>query len=211
MSPEVSSRRALIVIDVQYEYVNGGLRIEFPQIEDSLRNIGKAMDAANKAGIPTIVVQQTAPADSPLFAAGSTGWQLHPVVASRPRAHYVSKTRPNAFSGTDLCDWLQKNLIDTVTIAGYMTHNCNDATIKQAFDLGFHVESLMDACGSVSYRNRAGVATAEEIHRAFSVVAQSRFAAVLTTDEWIACLDGAKKPERDTIYASHLRARTSPK
>src|SRR3546814_4933159 len=34
-------QRALVVIDVQNEYVTGNLRIEYPPVEDSLRNIGK--------------------------------------------------------------------------------------------------------------------------------------------------------------------------
>ena len=206
MSSITIPRRALLIIDVQYEYVTGALKIEYPPLMDSLRNIGKAMDAANEANIPVIVVQQTAPPDSPLFATGSSGWQLHPTVVGRRRAHFVSKMLPSAFAGTDLKDWLLENHIDTVVIAGYMTHNCNDATTKHAFDSGFRVEFLQDASGSVAYENRAGKASAEEIHRVFCVVEQSRFAAVMTTEEWILCLAGANAPERDTIYLSRRRA-----
>ncbi|KRE97633.1 isochorismatase [Frateuria sp. Soil773] len=199
-------RRALIVIDVQNEYETGGLRIEYPPVADSLRRIGEAMDAAQAAGIPVIVVQQMAPADSPLFAEGSHGWQLHAVVAGRPRQHLVQKHLPSAFAGTALGDWLAAHGIDTLAVAGYMTHNCNDTTIKHAFDAGLQVEFLMDASGSVPYANRAGAASAEEIHRVFSVVEQSRFAAVTTTAEWIAHLAAGTVPERDTIHASHERA-----
>jgi len=201
--------RALIVIDVQNEYETGGLRIEYPPVEDSLHNIGMAMDAATAAGIPVIVVQQMAPADSPLFAAGSHGWALHPLIKSRPQNHYVPKTLPSAFVGTDLGDWLKRNEIDTLTVAGYMTHNCDDATIKHAVDAGLTVEFLMDASGSVPYANRAGFASAEEIHRVFCVVQQSRFAAVLTTAEWIECIGKGGIAERDTVYASHQRARNA--
>ena len=45
-------RRALVVIDVQNEYVSGDLPIEFPPIDTSLANIGRAMDAARAAGVP---------------------------------------------------------------------------------------------------------------------------------------------------------------
>ena len=198
--------RALIVIDVQNEYESGGLRIEYPPIEGSLRNIGKAIDAAHAAGIPVIVAQQMAPADAPLFATGSRGWQLHDTVASRPRDHFIQKKLPSAFAGTDLGEWLQQHGIDTLAVTGYMTHNCNDTTIKHAFDSGLQVEFLMDASGSVSYANCAGAASAEEIHRVFSVVEQSRYAAVLDTDEWIGCVTDKTLPERDTIHASHQRA-----
>jgi nicotinamidase-related amidase len=203
---QIHTRRALVVVDVQNEYETGNLRIEYPPVAGSLQNIGRAMDAAYAASIPVIVVQHSSPVDAPLFATGSRGWELHEVVASRPRDHYLSKTQPSAFVGTDLGEWLQQHEIDTLAVIGYMTHNCNDTTIKHAFDGGRQVEFLMDASGSVSYANRAGFASAEEVHRVFSVVEQSRFAAVLTTDEWIDCVTNHRLPERDTIHASHQRA-----
>lgn len=204
---EVSKpRRALVVIDVQNEYESGGLRIQYPPVAGSLHNIGRAMDAARATGIPVIVVQQSSPADAPLFAIGSRGWELHAVVASRPHEHYLRKALPSAFAGTDLGDWLGAHAIDTLAVVGYMTHNCNDTTIKHAFDAGLAVEFLMDASGSVPYANHAGTATAEEIHRVFAVVEQSRFAAVMTTDEWLAHLARGTVPERDNIHASHQRA-----
>ena len=206
MNHSTLPRRALVVVDVQNEYETGGLRIGYPPVADSLRNIGRAMDAAHAADVPVIVVQQMAPADAPLFATGSRGWELHEVVAGRPRGHLVQKRLPSAFAGTDLGDWLRAHAIDTLAVVGYMTHNCNDTTIKHAFDAGMQVEFLMDASGSVSYANRAGFATAEEIHRVFAVVEQSRYAAVMSTDEWIAHLAAGTAPERDTIHASHQRA-----
>lgn len=201
--------RALVVVDVQNEYVTGHLQIEYPPVETSLARIGEAMDAAAAAGIPVVVVQQMAPTDAPLFAEGSHGWQLHPVVAGRPHDHLVRKRLPSAFIGTDLGDWLRARGIDTLVVTGYMTHNCNDTTIKHAFDAGLLVEFLMDASGSVPYANRAGTASAEEIHRVFAVVEQSRYAAVLTTAEWIACVREGRLPERDTIHGSHQRALAS--
>ncbi|UGB38135.1 cysteine hydrolase family protein [Frateuria soli] len=209
MSDASPPRRALVVIDVQNEYETGRLRIEYPPVAESLRNIGRAMDAACQAGIPVIVVQQLAPPDAPLFAVGAHGGALHPIVAGRPHDHLVPKTLPSAFAGTDLGEWLASRGIDTLVVVGYMTHNCNDATIKHAFDRGLQVEFLHDASGSVSYANRAGTATAEEIHRVFAVVEQSRYAAVMRTDEWLAHLAQGSAPERDTIHASHQRALTA--
>ena len=208
MSPQ-APRRALIVIDVQNEYVTGNLLIEFPDIRLSLANIAKAMDAARAADIPVVVVQNTAPADAPIFNKGTLGWELHEVVASRPRDHYVEKALPSAFAGTDLADWLREQRIDTLSVTGYMTHNCVDSTVKQALHSGLAVEVLYDATGSLSYANRAGSVSAEQIHRTHAVVWQSRFAAVLNTDEWIECLRSGALPERDSIFKSNQRARLS--
>ena len=46
--------RALIVIDVQNEYVTGNLPIAFPGRDASLANIGAAIDAANRHAIPVV-------------------------------------------------------------------------------------------------------------------------------------------------------------
>ena len=204
-------RRALIVIDVQNEYVTGNLPIEFPDIHLSLSNIGQAMDAAERTGIPIIVVQQYAPAESPIFAIGSDGWELHDVVRSRRWSHHIEKKLPSAFAGTDLTEWLSVHQIDTLAVAGYMTHHCDDSTIRHAFHAGIAVEFLADAAGALPYLNQAGSASAEEIHRTFTVVMQSRFAAVMTTQEWIDLLRINGTVERDNIFGSNLAARSENK
>jgi nicotinamidase-related amidase len=203
----MNAKRALIVIDVQNDYVGGNLPIEYPPVELSLANIGRAMDGARGAGIPVVVVQNILPESAPFMARGTHGAQLHPTVASRGHDHFIEKGMPGAFTGTDLEEWLRGQGVDTVTIAGYMTHNCDLATALQAMHLGFGVEFLSDATGSLPYANRAGSATGEEIHRVMTVVLQARFAAVLTTKEWLDVLAGGAPPERDTIFASNRRAR----
>ena len=80
-----SPRRALILIDVQNEYVTGNLLIEYPDVRLSLRNIATAAAAANAAGIPIVVVQNTAPPTAPIFVKGTPGWELHPDVGRRLR------------------------------------------------------------------------------------------------------------------------------
>ncbi|MHB1176449.1 MAG: cysteine hydrolase family protein [Sulfuriferula sp.] len=204
-------RRALIVIDVQNEYVTGNLPIEFPDIQSSLSNIGRAMDAAANAGIPIIVVQQYAPAESPIFATGSDGWELHDVVRSRTWSHHIEKKLPSAFAGTDLAEWLSEHQINTLTVVGYMTHHCDDSTIRHSFHAGIAVEFLSDAAGALPYVNKAGSASAEEIHRTFTVVMQSRFAAVMTTQKWISLLQTDRAAECDSIFRSNQAARRTNK
>jgi nicotinamidase-related amidase len=201
------TRRALIVVDVQNDYDGGGLPIEYPSVKNSLNNIGRVMDAACAASIPVVVIQNILNSNAPFMAEGTEGVDLHEVIASRKHDHYVAKKLPSAFAGTDLEVWLRQHAIDTVTVVGYMTHNCNLSTMLHAFHSGFAVEFICDASGSVPYKNRAGSASAEEIHRVISVVLQSRFAAVMSTAEWIEMLDKDSTPERDSIFLSNRRAR----
>ncbi|WP_342118240.1 cysteine hydrolase family protein [Pseudoduganella sp. OTU4001] len=202
-------RRALIVIDVQNEYFTGKLPIEYPPTAQSLPNIVQAMKAARESGVPVVVVQHDTPAEAPVFAVGSDGWQLHPEVAAQGADLHINKKVASSFTGTGLAQWLKDNAIDTLTIAGYMTHNCNASTILEAWHMGLTVEYLSDATGSLPYENAAGRATAEEIHRAFSVVFHSNFAAVATTRVWADAVSAGRALEKDNIYLSNLRARES--
>jgi len=195
------------VIDVQNDYAAGNLPIEFPPAELSLANIGRAMDAARAADVPVVVVQNVLPEGAPFMARGTEGAELHAAVSSRCSEHHLLKNLPSAFAGTGLEDWLRERRVDTVAIVGYMTHNCDFSTVVHALHAGFAVEFLSDAAGSVPYANRAGAASAEEIHRVVTVVMQSRFAAVMNTEEWISILATGAEPERDTIHGSNRRAR----
>lgn len=199
-------KRALLVIDVQNEYFTGNLRIEYPDVRTSLANIEKAMDAAEAAGIPVVVVQHLLPEGFPVFARGSRAAELHPAIAGRRRDHLVEKTMASSFVGTDLGSWLRQREIDTLTVVGYMTHNCDDSTVRQASHEGWKVELLHDAAGSLPYANALGSATAEEIHRVFTVVMHTGFAAVVSTEEWLNALASGEVLLPDNVYASNQRA-----
>ncbi|WP_067820662.1 cysteine hydrolase family protein [Nocardia inohanensis] len=195
-------RRALLVIDVQNEYISGKLPIAYPPLDISLGNIAAAMDTAVRAGIPIAMIQHTAPPESPLFAVGSAGFALHPVVAERPFDVLFEKTMPSSFTGTGLGDWLAAHDIDTVVIAGYMTQNCDESTAREAVHRGLAVEFLSDATGTLGMANEAGNIGAKELHEAVLVTLQSRFAAVCTTREWIDAVAGGPEPVRSGILAS---------
>lgn len=200
-----SPRRALVVIDVQQEYFTGNLLIQHPPVSLSLPNIGRAMDAAKAAGIPVAVIQHSSAASSPLFARGSPTWELHPEVAKRHRDHHIEKSFPSVFTGTDFADWLARNGADTLTVTGYMTHNCDASTFYEAVHRGMTVEFLHDASGALAYSNAAGKASAEEIHRVFGVVFHT-LGAVASTDAWIAAAGAKEALPRGSIPASYQAA-----
>lgn len=173
--------RALLVIDVQNEYFTGALPITHPA--GHLEKILEVMDAA-RGKIPTVVVQHHFE-DKPIFRKGTPEWELHPEVAGRPRDFLVEKTLPGSFTNTPLEAWLRERGIDTVSIAGYMTHMCCDTTARQAAHRGLTVEFLSDATGTLPLSNSAGQVTAEELHRSILCAQQMLLSEVLPTSEWI--------------------------
>jgi nicotinamidase-related amidase len=177
-------KRALLVIDVQNEYFTGLLPITHPPAH--LDNVLRVMDAARDAGVPVVVVQHTFPQpEMPFFKKGTPGWELHPEVATRPRDHWVEKKLPGSFTGTDLEAWLHQREVDTVTVAGYMTHMCCDTTARQAAHRGFRVEFLSDATGTLPVKNSAGEVSAEELHRSILCAQQMMISEVLDADRWL--------------------------
>jgi len=178
--------RALLVIDVQNEYFTGALPITHPA--GHLETILRVMDeSAGK--VPIVIIQHHFPQpDKPFFQRGSDGWQLHPEVAKRPRDLLVEKTLPGSFTGTLLEEWLRERGIQTVAIAGYMTHMCCDTTARQAVHRGFAVEFLRDATGTLPLSNSAGQVTAEELHRSILCAQQMLLSEVITADDWLSRL-----------------------
>lgn len=203
---EVLVKRALIVIDVQNEYIDGNLPITFPDSTSSLAAIASAMDGAQACDVAVVVVQTLLADSSPIFAAGTRGAELHSVVLSRPRDLLISKPLPSCLAQTDLNQWLVERGITTLTLAGYMTHNCVDSTARHASHLGYNVEVLSDATGSLPYANAAGSATAEEIHRVSLAVLDARFAAVMTTARWLALLSSPISIAPTGIWSSYRNA-----
>lgn len=205
-----SPRRALIVVDVQNEYFDGPLQVEHPPREQSLANVVRAIETAHEHDLPVVVVQHELPEDAPVFAVGSTGWALHPQVdeLARPSWKRATKQHSSVFAGTDVAAWLAEQQVDTVTIAGYMTNNCDIATAVGAEELGLAAEILSDASGAIPLANEVGQASAEQVHQTLMVLLHSNLAAVATTDAWASAVAEQRPLERSDLGTSAVQGRS---
>lgn len=177
-------KRALLVIDVQNEYFTGKLPVTYP--ENSFENIIIAMDSANKNKVPVLLIQHTNPGkDSFTFREGSHEWEIHEKVLKENYDKIIEKNLPGSFTGTELELWLKENHIETVVISGYMTQMCCDTTARQAMHLGFNVEFLGDATGTMDISNSAGEISASKLHKAILVTQATKFSQIMSTNEWI--------------------------
>jgi nicotinamidase-related amidase len=202
-----SPTRALIVIDVQREYVDGALPIAFPPLAESLPNIAAAIEAAQAAAVPVVLVQHVDAADSPVFAAGSRGAQLHDTVAEVRPELLLTKETVSCFGTGALAPFLAERGIDTLTIAGFMTQHCDESTARDAADLGLAVELLADASGTLPLTAPAGSLSAQEVHERTLVVLGAGFVSVATTAAWTAAVrSGTTLPGPD-LWASTAPAR----
>ena len=185
-------KRALIVIDVQNEYFEGGaLPISYPP--HSFEQIKTAIEKAQEEGILTVFVQHTSLKENAgAFVRESHLWEFNNEIKKIKPDLYIEKNHASSFVGTDLNYRLRALGIDTVVIIGYMTQNCCDATARDASQLGFNVEFISDANGTLAFCNEAGEVSAEELHRSFLVAQAFGFSRVLTLKEWIPLLSKEK-------------------
>jgi nicotinamidase-related amidase len=193
-------RRALVVVDVQQEYFEGPLQVQHPPPAQALAQVVRALDVAGEHDLPVVVVQHELPQGAPVFAAGSAGQQNHPDVEQRADGRWkrVTKDKASVFAGTDVASWLTEQDVDTVTLVGYMTNNCVLGSAADAERLGVTVEVLSDATGAIHLANEAGTASAQQVHEVLMTVLHSNWAAVATTDAWVAAVGaGAALPGSD--------------
>lgn len=148
-----TSKKALIVIDLQNDYFPGGA---FPlwNTDRTLANVLEAIAGAGKAGVPVILVQHVADGSkgvAPFFNAGTHGVELHPAVRGAAEdARIVIKTHADSFLGTELDEVLKSCGTEEITVCGMMTQNCVTHTAISKTAEKYSVTVLANCCTTVS-------------------------------------------------------------
>lgn len=163
------AKSALIVVDMQNDFVLDGYPMAVPNARKAIPNIQRMIAAARESGIPVMFTQHTLLDDafnSPLEAAynpklfevgmrrGTFGWIVIDDLAPQPHDTLIEKYRYNAFHNTLLEPTLRTirglNVIDTVIITGTLTEVCCDSTARGAYMRDFKVAFIDDATGGLS-------------------------------------------------------------
>jgi nicotinamidase-related amidase len=183
-------RTALLLVDFQREYFDGKLPI--PDGSSALAAAKRLVAAAEKTGVSVIHIHHVAASPTaPLFASGSSG--AEPVEELLPAANHatVIKRLPSGFAGTELLELLRQRECERVIVCGLMTHNCVDATTRDALHLGFAPIVAADASATRDLPGVCGgeAVTAQRLHQAVLAGLADRIADVMTCDETVALLE----------------------
>ena len=142
-------KTALVVIDLQAG-IMGIEATPYSTAEVLARNVELA-DAFRAHGMPVVLVNvAAAPAVRTDRNPTGTGMELpEAAIALAPELgtadKVVTKRTPGAFTNTDLESYLRDQGVTQVVVTGVATGNGVAATVQQAFELGFHVTTPLDA------------------------------------------------------------------
>lgn len=144
---------ALLVVDVQNAIVNGSLY----KMDQVLENIQTIISECREKGIEVIYIQHTE-IDDDHFRLGSHGWKIHDSIKPRPHEQVIRKHYNSAFKDTPLKTYLELLGFSQLIIIGLQTEYCIDATIKAAFEYGYHLtipEDTNTTCGDETISGEA--------------------------------------------------------
>jgi nicotinamidase-related amidase len=99
------------------------------------------------------------------YRPGQAGNDFKPEFAPLPGEHVIAKQTNSAFIGTGLEERLRGRGHDVLVVAGVITNNSVEATVRTAGNLGFVVNLVADGCFTFERRDWNGtLRTAEEVH-----------------------------------------------
>jgi len=168
-------KNALIVIDAQQIYSRGDSDLFVTDYAPAVENINKLIDAAQANGELVIYVRHqhaadgtdagrmfdfAGPSDELQFVAGTPDAEFMPELKIIDGAPIIIKNRYSCFVNTDLEKLLKENGIEKVTLCGFMTNFCVDATARHAHDLDYFVDVVLDACGTPGTEELSPIDTA---------------------------------------------------
>ena len=192
------SKRALLVIDVQNIYTSRESEMYCRNSDRTISRINDLIaDATNRHDLVVAVRHIHRKDGSDLgrmfdyigeaeddfdFKEGTEDVNFDAALSLPPDAVQISKTRYSAFVGTNLETALVAHGIVSVTICGFMTNFCCEATARHAHDLDYFVDFISDATGTPATERQ----TQTELRRRVADTLQAGYARTWTTKRWCA-------------------------
>ena len=149
------SRAALIIGDMQNDFVKDGGTLVVPSAEGTLPAIRNLLDLARESGMRVVFVQDTHGEGDPEWEIWgehcreeSWGWQVVDELAPREDEATVRKPRYDAFYGTQLEHMLRQWGVDALIICGTVANICVFYTAAGAAMRWFNVVVPKDCISS---------------------------------------------------------------
>jgi nicotinamidase-related amidase len=174
---------ALIVIDFQRAIDDPVWAAEGPRNNSEAEaNVGRLLAAWRHSSRPVFHIRHDSTFLASPYRPGQPGNEFKPEICPLAGETVIVKTTNSAFIGTDLERRLRTASIATVVIAGVITNNSVEATVRMAGNLGFDTYLAEDACFTFGRRDYAGrQRNADEVHAMSLANMDGEYGTVLQT------------------------------
>jgi nicotinamidase/pyrazinamidase len=179
MKIQLASGDALIVVDVQNDFLPGG-NLAVPMGDEVVPVLNRYLASFDSRQLPVFATRDWHTPDHCSFKAQGGPWPPHCVAETRGAAfaaalqlplqtHVVSKADTaqkdaySGFEGTQLDQQLRAAGIRRVFVGGLATDYCVLNTVKDALSCGFETLLLVDAVRAVNVRPDDGMHALEEM------------------------------------------------
>jgi nicotinamidase-related amidase len=181
----IPANTALLIIDLQKAIDDPVWSKEGPRNNpDAERNISRLLERWRMSARPIFHIRHDSVKPVSPYRPDQPGNAFKDEARPRDGERVISKTTNNAFIGTDLETRLRIAGIDTLAIAGVITNNSVEATVRMAGNLGFKTYLIEDAAFTFARRDYRGtLRTAEEVHAMSLANLDGEYCEVVTTDE----------------------------
>lgn len=150
-------KSALIVVDMQNDFVKDGGTLQVPGAEATIPNIQKLLGMARESGMKVVFSQDTHDDGDPEWEIwpehtreGTWGWRIVDELQPRPDEVVIPKVRYDAFYGTHLDHFLRLWGMETLVICGTVANICVHYTAASAALRWFNVVIPKDATSALS-------------------------------------------------------------
>jgi len=180
----------LILIDLQYAIDDERWRRHGPRNNpDAEHNIQALLSEWRRREYPVIHVRHDSAEPGSAYRPGQRGNDFKHDTGPLPGETIVAKHTNSAFIGTDLEEMLRESKAEPVVIAGVITNNSVEATVRMSGNLGFDTILAADACYTFARPDHDGrLRTAEEVHAMSLANLDGEYCSVLTTKQILSSL-----------------------
>ena len=181
--PAMGPDTALVVIDIQQFYFEGGL-VPLTGSVEAANQARRVLDAFRARKLPIFHVRHV-PKSVALVDGepADAQYRIRPEVQPDAGEKVVTKRYANSFRETDLLDSLRQKGIKTLVIVGMQTHMCVEAASRAATDLGFDVVVVHDACATQPLEFGGRTVPADMVHAAALAAIKGTYGRVVSVDQ----------------------------
>jgi len=176
---------ALLVIDLQKAIDDPRWAKDGPRNNpEAEANIARLLVGWRKAGRPIIHIRHDSTEPQSPYRPGQPGNEFKPEALPLPGETIIAKRTNSAFIGTELESRLHSAGIEGLVVAGVITNNSVEATVRMAGNLGFDTCLVEDACFTFARRDfRGRLRSADEVHAMSLANLAGEYCKVVTTKE----------------------------